>query len=287
MKDSKFAINRVARICIMSTAIVGMVMLLGASSLIKNTRQNTEPPKTELMSKEASEALKLNSLQQTQQSVPTVHNYNLDATLMKFAENSDELIDFNKFINEIYTNNGSYLGSAVLQKEIDMQMLSALIKKNTNLIIKNNINPQLGKKIEGFGEPFYKTITPNAELIDKWLDNYSQVIDKNLQFDHKPTAKEVSDRLDFIAENKMNFTQDEIIEYYIYCEDFLSRIKDKNSEQAFSNLLAFQMFMIDRLAFAKELYGVGVFGRGSYQNNGKIMRDFYKEWMESVEPEAN
>ena len=38
MKDSKFAINRVARICIMSTAIVGMVMLLGASSLIKNTR---------------------------------------------------------------------------------------------------------------------------------------------------------------------------------------------------------------------------------------------------------
>ena len=253
-----------------------------------NTRQNTEPPKTELMSKEASEALKLNSLQQTQQSVPTVHNYNLDATLMKFAENSDEIKEYNSFLNELYSNNGTYLGGVVVQNVNDIFMLKALIKKNTNLIINNNINPQLGKKIEGFGEPFYKTITPNAEIIDKWLDNYSQVIDKNLQFDHKPTAEEVSDRLDFIAENKCSFTKEEIIHYHVYCNDFLyNKLKDKKGTQAVTDLLAYKMFMIDKLNFAKELYGTGVFGRGSFYNGYNTMRDYYNEWMESVEPKAN
>lgn len=167
-------------------------------------------------------------------------------------------------------------------------MLSALITKNTNLIIKNNINPQLGRKIESFGSSFYKTITPNSNIIDKWLDSYSQVIDKNLQFDHKPTAEEVSDRLDYIAENKCNFTKEEITGYYIYVGDFMrNKIKNNRSIQATSDMLAFKMFMIDRLNFAKELYGTGVFGRGSFQKDGKIMRDFYQEWMESVEPKAD
>ncbi|MBQ5532755.1 MAG: hypothetical protein IIU04_04335 [Bacteroidales bacterium] len=68
------AINSIAKKGVLGLMLASSVTM-GASSPIKNTRQNTEPPKTELMSKEASEALKLNSLQQTQQSVPTVHNY--------------------------------------------------------------------------------------------------------------------------------------------------------------------------------------------------------------------
>ena len=41
--------------------------LLGASCPIKNTSQTKTQEQTELLSKEASEALKLNSMQQTQQ----------------------------------------------------------------------------------------------------------------------------------------------------------------------------------------------------------------------------
>lgn len=281
-------INNAARKIVLGTAFVSIAMLLGASSLIKNTRQEKEPVQTELMSKESAKALRVNSLQQTKQSVPTVHNPKLDGMFLKFAESSEEVNSCNKLLSEIYVGNGTYLGSALLQKEIDIQMLYALITKNTIVVIKNNINPNLGKKINSYGEVFFKTITPNSELIDKWLDKYTQVINRNLQFDHKPTAEEVNDRLDYIAENKMQFTKEEVAEYYIYADKFLRNgIKYKKDIQSAADLIAFKMFMIDKIAFSKELYGEGVFGKGSFQNNGKIIRDYYSEWMESVAPKAD
>lgn len=277
------AVNSTVRKFVFGAAIAGTAMLLGASSPIKNTRAESEPQRTELMSRETANALRVNSLQQTP-TVPTVHNPKLDATFKKFAESTEELNSFNNLLSNIYTGNGTYLGSALLQKEIDIQMLYALITKNTNVVIKNNINPQLGRKIEGFGDPFYATITPNAEIIDKWSDRYTQIINNNLQFDHKPTAEEVSDRLDYIAENKMKFTKEEIIQYKVYCNDFLhNHIKDKRGIQPASDLLAYKMFMIDKIAFAKELYGEGVFGYGAFDE----IRSYYNEWMESVAPKAD
>lgn len=264
-------------------AIIASTVLLGASSPIKNTKQETLPAQTELMSKESAEALKANSLQQTP-TVPTVHNPKLDATLMKFAESNDDKPYFNNIINKVYNNNGTYLGSVFMQQEIDVQMLYSLLTRNTQVVIKNNINPTLGKQIENYGDAFFKTVTPHAEEVNKWIDRYMNVISNNLKFDHKPTAEEVNDRLDFIAENKMQFTQDELIEYRINCNDFLyNHIKDKKGTQAISDMIAYKMFMIDRLAFAKELYGEGVFGLGSYNK----IRTIYKEWMESVAPKAN
>lgn len=264
-------------------AIIASTVLLGASSPIKNTKQETQPAQTELMSKESAEALKANSLQQTP-TVPTVHNPKLDATYKKFAESQEDLNFINKKCNDMYNNLGTYFGTAIIQKEIDSRMLIALLQKKTGLIIKNNINSQLGKKIESFGEPFYKTITPNADVITQWLYKYNAVINNNLKFDHKPTAEEVNDRLDFIAENKMQFTQDELIEYRVNCNDFLyNHIKDKKGTQAISDMIAYKMFIIDRLAFSKTLYGAGVFGLGSYNK----IRTIYKEWMESVAPKAD
>ena len=113
---------------------------------------------------------------------------------------------------------------------------------------------------------------------------YNNVINSNLQFDHKPTAEEVSDRLDYIAENKMKFTKEEIIQYKVYCNDFLhNHIKDKRGIQPASDLLAYKMFMIDKIAFAKTLYGAGVFGYGAFDE----IRSYYNEWMESVAPNAD
>ncbi len=281
------AVNSTVRKFVFGAAIAGTAMLLGASSPIKNTRAEREPQRTELMSKESAEALRVNSLQQTP-TIPTVHNKKLDATYLKFAEDQEDINFVNNKCNNMYTNLGTYLGSVIIQKEIDSQMLIALLKKNTNVVIKNNINPQLGRRIESFGEPFYATITPNADIIKQWIYKYNSTINSNLQFDHKPTAEEVSDRLDFIAENKCSFTKEEIIHYKVCCNDFLhNHIKDKKGTQAVSDLLAYKMFMIDKLNFAKELYGTGVFGRGSYENGYNTMRDYYNEWMESVEPKAD
>ena len=52
----------------------------------------------------------------------------------------------------------------------------------------------------------------------------------------------------------------------------------KRGIQPASDLLAYKMFMIDKLNFAKELYGEGVFGRGSFDDNdGHNMRYFYMD----------
>lgn len=283
------AINSTAKKIVLGAAVVSTAMLLGASSPIKNTRQEKEPVQTELMSKESAEALRLNSLQQTKQSVPTVHNPKLDATLMKFAENQDDVSYVKNMTNNFYSNMGTYLGSVLLQREIDINMLDAFLNRNLNVVVNNGINYSLGKKIQGYGDAFYKTITPNANRIINWLDSYRNVINNNLKFDHKPTAEEVNDRLDYIAENKMQFTKDEIIEYHVYCNDFLrNHIKGKTGIQSSSNMLAYKMFMINKIAFAKELYGEGVFGQGCFDDNqGHNMQYFYEQWMESVAPKAD
>lgn len=281
------AINSIAKKGMFALMLAGTVSL-GASSPIKNTIQEKEPQQTELMSKESAEALKLNSLQQTP-TVPTVHNPKLDKTLKKFAESQEEINDFTELQNNVYSDYGIYLGSALIQKEIDKHMLWAFLYKKTDLLVNNNINRELGKNIQGFGEPFYATITPNADVIKQWLYKYNNTINSNLQFDHKPTAQEVSDRLDYIAENKCNFTKEEITKYKVYCSDFLyNHIKGKKDLQAQSDMLAYKMFMIDFLNFSKSLYGAGVFGMGSFDdNNGHDMRYFYQEWMESVAPKAD
>ena len=277
------AVNSTVRKFVFGAAIAGTAMLLGASSPIKNTRAESEPQKTELMSRETANALRVNSLQQTP-TVPTVQNPKLDATLKKFAESQEEIQAFAELQNNVYSDYGTYLGSALLQKEIDKQMLWAFLYGRTDLLISNNINVKLGEKIKGFGEAFYKTITPNADIVNNWKHKYSDIINSNLYFDHKPTAEEVSDRLDYIAENKCNFTKEEIIQYKVYCNDFLhNHIKDKRGIQPASDLLAYKMFMIDKLNFAKELYGTGVFGYGAFDE----IRSYYNEWMESVEPKAD
>lgn len=282
-------INNAARKIVLGAAVVSTAMFLGASSPIKNTRQEKEPVQTELMSKESAEALRLNSLQQTKQSVPTVHNPKLDAMLKKFAVDAVDLADFNAFINDTYNKNGTYLGTVILQMQTDVQMLQALMSRNTNLVIKNNINPQLARKVESYGEAFFKTITPNKDIVNNWIPRYMSVIENNLSFDHKPTAEEVNDRLDYIAENKCNFTKDEIIEYRVYCHDFLrNHIKDKKGIQTISDMIAFKMYVIDKLNFIKELDGAGVFGRGCFDDqHGHNMQYFYEQWMESVAPKAD
>ena len=99
-KEGYQQINSIGRKAALIGAITAGAMLLGASCPIKVAQQNKEPQKTELMSKESAEALKINSLQQTIPDVPTVHNPKLDKTLKKFAENDAELADFNTFIDK-------------------------------------------------------------------------------------------------------------------------------------------------------------------------------------------
>lgn len=126
------AINSIAKKGVLGLMLASSVTM-GASSPIKNTRAENEPPKTEVMSKEASEALKLNSLQQTP-TVPTVHNKKLDDMFLLFAENDEERKMINDFINNVYNVCGTYQASAVIQTQIDYNMFLAFLDGNAEIL---------------------------------------------------------------------------------------------------------------------------------------------------------
>ena len=225
-----------------------------------------------------------------QTSVPTVHNLKLDKALRKYIESNDDKEYIEGIINNVYKDNGTYMGSALMQHEINLQHLCSFMMGNTDILIKNNINPELGRTIKGFGAAFYKTVTPREKMVIEWLMNgYSPSVVKNLQFDHKPTAAEVCIRLDNIANTKAGFTMDERLEYTVFNKEFIyKKLKKRNDTQAMSDLIAYKIFLIDKMIFQQELSGIGVFrDAGRFQNGDKTIRDYYILWFNSIEPTAN
>lgn len=224
------------------------------------------------------------------EAVPTVHNQKLDKALRKYIESSEDREYIDGIINNIYKDNGTYLASALMQHEINLQHLCSFMSGNTDILIKNNINPELGRTIKGFGTAFYKTVTPREEKVVNWLMNsYNVQLIKDLQFDHKPTAAEVCIRLDNIANTKAGFTRDEILEYTVYNNHFIKgKLKMKKDTQSMSDLIAYKMFLIDKIVFEKELDGIGVFKAvGRFEKGHYTIFHYYDKWIKSVEPTAN
>lgn len=267
-------------------AIIASSVLLGASSPIKNTKQETLPAQTELMSKESVEALKANSLQQTP-TVPTVHNPKLDATLMKFAENQDDSIYVKKFLNDTYSNYGTYMGSAIIQSEIDINMFLSFIDGNKEIL-------------KGFpnGEKLYyeamigdtEKIKTKSEELKKWIqENHAAVYSPFFyQFDHKPTSQETIDALDeYVKINNHTFENRYWQIYTNPSEEFEKKLQNSNNSivQKRSDLIAYKMYLADKSLFRNLLKSAG-FNRGNMDNLN--MYHAY-EWgfIPAIEPSAN
>ncbi len=223
-----------------------------------------------------------------QTTVPTIHNTRIDNTFRKFARTGQEIQQVNTFINSLYQNKGTFLASALIQHELDRQQIYLLLNENTDLLIR--VNPNLGKEVKEIGTDFYKSVRPNAKHVSEWLDkNYTPKLMGLLYFDHKPTAEEVIDRLDDIAENKANFSSDDILKYTIASNSFkrLNKINDKSDDISLSNLIAFKMFMIDKIIFKQTLENNDFFGKDSQFRKYANLEGYYNDWMNCVSPKEN
>lgn len=271
------------------------LMLAGAGALYASNpvKNDSQPNQTEVVSKEGAEALKAQSVtglaSVNQTSVPTIHNPKLDRNLRKFIESEDDKQYVDNIINNVYKNNGTYLASALMQHEINHQNFYAFLTGNTGVLIKNNINPSLGREIKGFGSKFYVSVADNKNNIINWIDDtYNKLLNNSLRFDHKPTAAEVSTRLDDFVKTKAGFTRDEILDYYGYNDGFITdEIKKKNDTQSMSDLIAYKIFLIDKMIYTKKLRSEGAFKYGCFENGDKNIKNYYMEWMESLKPNGN
>ena len=224
-------------------------------------------------------------IQVTQSStVPTVHNQRLDDLYRRFASNEEEVNQVNSMVNEFYKNYGTFLASAIIQHELDRQQLYTLFDEDTKTL--SRINPELAEEVKGIGPDFYKAVKPNKDRVIQWLEEeYSPKILQFLSFDHKPTANEVLERLDYIAKNKVSFTKDEILTYNQKLDNFKARYTRNRADNiSLSELIAYKMFVIDKIIFEGSLRNSNFFRKEYYFHKYIGIEGYYSDWMDSVSP---
>ena len=225
------------------------------------------------------------SIQVTQSStVPTVHNQRLDDLYRKYASNEEEVNQVNSIVNKFYKNYGTFLASARIQHELDRQQLYTLFDEDTKTL--SRINPELAEEVKGIGPDFYKAVKPNKDRVIQWLEEeYSPKMLQFLSFDHIPTAIEVLERLDYIAENKVSFTKDEILTYNQKLDNFKAKYTRNRADNiSRSELIAYKMFVIDKIIFEGSLRNSNFFRKEYYFHKYIGIEGYYSDWMDSVSP---
>ena len=211
-------INGVAKKAALGAMLASSVAMF-ASNPIKTARTDN-PPQTEVVSKDGAEALKVMTFPQQQTpAVPTVHNKKLDEKFLKLADTEEEKQYVNNLLSNIYAKNGSYLGSAMVQQNIDVNMFLAFLDGNIDIL--KRFDEEAYNKID---RDAMKKVTEKSEPIKQWLnENYFKVYNQPFgQFDHPPDAEEVSNALDqYLEKDPYNLFGDrkDIIGNYFLVND--------------------------------------------------------------------
>lgn len=110
-------------------------MALMASNPIKTAKTET-PVQREFVSKEGSEALRAVTFPGVQQTpaVPTEHNKALDEKFLKFYDTEEEKRDVSALLSKNYNRYGSYLGSAIIQQYIDLNIFLEFLDGNIEIL---------------------------------------------------------------------------------------------------------------------------------------------------------
>lgn len=197
MKKTRVSvINGVAKRAALGAMLFSSVVMF-ATTPNRNTRIEN-PPQTEVVSKDGADALKAMTFPQQQNpAVPTVHNKALDEKFLKFYDTEQEKQEVMKLLSNNYNKYGSYLGGAIIQQYIDLNMFLEFLDGNIDILKRfdeeayNKIDRDAMQKVVEKGGP-----------IKQWLnENYFNVYNQPFgQFDHMPDYEELNDALDDFIE---------------------------------------------------------------------------------------
>lgn len=274
------SINCVAKKAALGAMLASSVAMF-ASNPIKNEKTETQP-KTEVVSKDGAEALKAITFPMLQQNpkVPTAHNKALDEKFMKLSRNDEEKKLMEDFLLNVYKNCGSYLASAKIQQELDLNMFYEFLDGNIEIlkIFDENAYNKIDKES-------MKKVTEKSEPIKKWLDeNYLKVYYEPLdQFDHPPDIQELKDALDDYVEYDPNkYFKDGFVIYRGNVNLFFEKLKKSKMPltQKYSNLIAYEVNTADYILFLNLLKNAGIYKR---ENDDNILDNFLA-YINAVQP---
>ena len=266
----------------MSALLAGSVAL-GATNPVKTTKQNSIPNQTEVVSKDGAEAVKVMTLpQQPKPAVPTVHNKKLDDKFLNFCETEEDKRIVNDFISNTYKQSGSYLGSATIQQNLDLNAFLAFL--NGDIEILKNFDEEAYNKID---RDAMKQVVEKSEPIKQWLnENYFNAYNEPFgQFDHPPDAEEVSQALDkYVNEDPNDLFGRRLVEdNYNFTSRLLRRSLEKTNLdkiQKDTYSIAHKVHCADHLMFSNLLKVIGMDLTGL---NNPIKNNFLN-FMYAVDP---
>ena len=222
------------------------------------TTRTDNPPQTEAVSEDGAAALKTITFPQQKQNptAPTVHNKALDEKFLKLADNDEEKKFMEDFLSNIYKDNGSYLASANIQQNIDLNMFLAFLDGNIEIL--KRFDEEAYNKID---REAMKKVTEKSEPIKQWLnENYFNVYNEPFgKFDHMPTAEEVSSALDkYVNEDPYNLfgdKNDKMGNYFFPNNICKNKLANTNFDSIQKNTyhIAYQIKNADYLLFSNLL----------------------------------
>lgn len=252
------AINNVAKKAALGAMLAGSVAGY-ATNPVKTFAEN--PNHTEVVSDKGAEALKALAypmLQQQKQSVPKVRNKELDARFMKLARNDEEKKFMEELLLNTYNDNGTYLASATIQQNLDLNIFLEFLNGNVGILKKfdenayNKIDKEAMKKVKEKSEP-----------IIKWLnENYWGAYPPLEQFDHQPDYMEFNDALDdYIEKDPYKLFENGLNKYRYHTKNYIEFLKKSNMDnlQKKSNLISAKILTADEILFVNLLKSNGLY----------------------------
>jgi len=266
------------------SALLAGSVALGATNPVKTTKQTSIPNQTEVVSKDGAEAVKAMTLpQQPKPAVPTVHNKKLDEKCLKFCDNDEEKKEMLEFLSDIYSQQGSYLGTATIQQNLDVNMFLKFL--NGDIEILKKFDKEAYNKID---RDAMKQVVEKSEPIKQWLnENYFKAYNEPFgQFDHPPDADEVNNALDDYVENDPNnlFGDMHVAASRYANNTFFEALKKCNMDivQKNSIYIAYKINTADYLLFKNLLEIAGIY-KGF--DDRQVLNNFNK-FMKAVEPKS-
>jgi len=268
------AINGITKKAALGAMLFSSVAMF-ASNPIKNEKTETQP-KTEVVSKDGAEALKAITFPMLQQNpkVPTTHNKALDEKFLKLAHNEEEKKIINEFLVNNYNECGTYLASATIQQNLDLNMFLEFLDGNIEILKK--IDEKAYNKID---KESMKKVTEKSEPIKKWLnENYFNVYNEPFgQFDHPPDYKEVNDALDDYIKKDPYELFNNYVAYDFAKINYDIELKKSNMDnvQKNSNLIAAKTHTANEILFRNLLRATG------FDKNNDVIKN-YNEFMDAT-----
>ena len=263
------SINGVAKKAALGAMLAGSVAMF-ATNPNKTATVENPPQQTEVVSKDGAEALKVMAFPQQQTpAVPTVHNKALDERFLKLARDDEEKKLLEDFLSNTYNENGTYLASATIQQNLDLNIFLEFLDGRFELLKsfdEEAIDKDAMKKVVEKGEPIKKWLIENY-----WNAYYEPLGD----FDHAPDYEELNNALDdYIEQDPYKLFKDGLGTYRYNAYNYVEFFKKKNIDevQKKSNVTAAKTHMANEILFKNLLNSLGLLDYANLENLYTCMR---------------